>query len=715
MSLHAARPRTLRTPADIVNTDYLSFVLHIFTILLGLLVLVFYIRRTVYTFIGKLIGTVYTALSLGLADGVLLNIAALVGLGHLGTLIKSSSQLVQILTLVPLGIFCLPQDFRAESAPTYDAAVVEELVALLRHAESETREYRQRSDRYKGRHQELIVTVDSLRAKIAGHVEFVGHLSYALKASSEMLDQSTQVLAQKDKALGKKDLAIVDLEQVVEGLKTDLAVVRSLAANKEAEMEAIKASRDKARAAQRKAEDVLKAVNVRIHQLERMVAAQQVSLDAASVKDTKQASTIAEQKDQLAAQQVVIQGLEASRRECSVHSATQGKTIEELVAKVKTLEAQTSVKSNDTQHSLAKQATTAQYTSVQLQSQFTTAPSTTSSPFLAPPSQLGAELDAARQKIIDLKCEVARCTEINFELMDELQARTADWMAHEQELLSRERTMQDEISRLRLLVQQASLPTVTSTSSVPPRAVENTGISRSKSRSSGKKARKHAFEVNEDEVNTAPRSLSPTSGQSASSGSAMSIPLPTAVADDVFYSSLTAKPSAPRVPSANSIKSGMAFASDSLPSVIISSSSKLLSNVVLDLPPATPLSSLRKPERRCTEPASPSLPEIVVSSSAELLCRRDLDLLPASPWDAPARPGSRCEQLESSINMVGSSSSQLLCRLVLDLPPVSPLSTHVRTGRHLEASSPTNLAVSSSSQLLCRMTLDSLPSMTLSP
>ncbi|KAI0695422.1 hypothetical protein C8T65DRAFT_698706 [Cerioporus squamosus] len=573
MSLHTTRPRTLRTPADIVNTDYLSFVLHIFTILLGLLVLIFYIRRTVYTFIGKLIGFVYTALSLCLADGVL-NIAALVGLGHLSTLIQSSSQLVQILTFVPLGIFWCAlvvllrtlsasrKTHAAESAPTYDAAVVEELVSLLRHAESETREYRQRSDRYKGRHQELIVTVDSLRAKIAGHVEFVGHLSYALKASSEMLDQSTQVLAQKDKALGKKDLAIVDLEQVVEDLKTDLAVVRSLAADKEAEMEAIKASRDKARAARRKAEagqDLLKPVNVRIHQLERMVAAQQVSFDAAFVKDTKQASTIAEQKDQLAAQQVVIQGFEASRRESSVRSATQGKTIEELVAKVKTLEAQTSVKSNDTQHSLAKQATTAQYTSVQLQSQLTTAPSTTSSPFLAPPSQSGAELDAARREIDDLKCEVTRCTEINFELMDELQARTADWMAHEQELLSRERTMQDEISRLRLLVQQASLPTATSTSSVPPRAVENTGINRSKPRSSGKKARKHAVEVIEDE-NTAPRSSSPSSDQPASSGSAKSIPLPAAVADDVFYSSLAAKPSAPRVPSANSIKSGMAFA-----------------------------------------------------------------------------------------------------------------------------------------------------------
>ncbi|RDX52706.1 hypothetical protein OH76DRAFT_1399962 [Lentinus brumalis] len=122
---------------------------------------------------------------------------------------------------------------------------------------------------------------------------------------------------------------------------------------------------------------------------------------------------------------------------------------------------------------------------------------------------------------------------------------------------------------------------------------------RSKSHSSGKKIRKHTRKIVKDKDNLAPRPpVSPCSYQPASSPPAQSA----RVLDDFFSAdtSSAAQSPAPRVPSTNSIKSGMALASDSMPNVIMSSLSQMLSTVVLDLLPATPLSSPRKSDSQRT-------------------------------------------------------------------------------------------------------------------
>ncbi|RPD59160.1 hypothetical protein L226DRAFT_572161 [Lentinus tigrinus ALCF2SS1-7] len=776
---HHYRLYTSSRLAAVIEADNLVAILLRIYIVLGITFSALLLRRTVYRCSAMVIGLVRTVFSVVLTH--LFVLVLTVGLGHIGVHGISSSHTALFFVHAPLGIFWYTlftllrtlsasrKTRAAESAPAYDAATVQKLLTLLRQAESQTRNYRQCCNRYKSSHQKLTKTVDNLRARIAGYVTFVSELSYALKCADETREGLVQQLAQKDKVLRDKDATVVDLEKVIEELSTDLAAMRSLAADKEAEIKAIKIARDEARAKRRQAKDLLKAVNARIHQLERMVKAQQVSLDAASVKDTKQASTIKQQDNKLAAQKVIIQALKASHKEVSLRSDAQGKTIEELNTKVKTLEEQLAVKSDVTQFStpaerqtvatkdqqqeLTMQATTqevAQSPTAQLQSHSTTTPSTTSTPLPAPQSQLyGAELDAARREIVDLKCEVARCTETNAELVDELHTRKAEWMAREQELLARDRAMQEEIARLRLIVQQAGLSAATSTESVVKTSAED--VSPSKSPKSGKKTRKHAPKMVEDKENVAPRSPSPTCDRPTKSI------LPSATLTDVFTAdcSSTVTPTAPRVPSANSIRSGMALASDSLANVVLSSSSKLLSNIDLDLPPATPVSS----PRRSAEPQSPTLPEIVVSSSSQLLCRQDLedlpaaspwttplkpashsqllvdspmnmiassssqlicrqglDLPPASPWSTPLKSEIRCQQVESSpMNMLASSSSQLLCRQALDLPALSPLSTPVRSSGHLGAPSPMNMVASSSSQLLCRQALDSLPSMTLSP
>ena len=70
---------------------------------------------------------------------------------------------------------------------------------------------------------------------------------------------------------------------------------------------------------------LLKAVNLRIRQLEATVSTQQVSLDAVTEKSAQQESIIEKQEDKIATQEVIIQGLETSHKEVVLQSAEQGK------------------------------------------------------------------------------------------------------------------------------------------------------------------------------------------------------------------------------------------------------------------------------------------------------------------------------------------------------------------------------------------------------
>ena len=70
---------------------------------------------------------------------------------------------------------------------------------------------------------------------------------------------------------------------------------------------------------------LLKAVNLRIRQLEATVSTQQVSLDAVTEKSAQQESIIEKQEDKIATQEVIIHGLETSHKEVVLQSAEQGK------------------------------------------------------------------------------------------------------------------------------------------------------------------------------------------------------------------------------------------------------------------------------------------------------------------------------------------------------------------------------------------------------
>ena len=258
----------LSSPAAVIDADYLVAILMAAYLILGLTFSTLLLRRTIYKFFGKVITLVCTVFVIAFTEDVLLNVAFTLGLGYIGINDPSSSQLAYILTFAPLGIFwymllallrtlSASRKTPAASAPTHDAATVDELLALLCQAEYDTRMYRQRFIRYKDCNQELLKLVDSLRATVARKVKSVGQLSFALKCS----ENARLALVQQVKVLGDKDMTIVSLRKVTEDLKAELAAMRSLAADKEIEMEAIKAARDEARAKRREA--VVRFVNSR--------------------------------------------------------------------------------------------------------------------------------------------------------------------------------------------------------------------------------------------------------------------------------------------------------------------------------------------------------------------------------------------------------------------------------------------------------------------